>query len=816
MTKKKKPASTDKLAKQAKAPQHPIKTKRPAVKPLPTWAKVIIALVIFYLMVLYIFPKIIFDHYDFKFGGDNLAAAPIARMGEEFAEEGQIPNWCPYILGGMPMVGSLLYVNHYYWTFYPPIREFLSFIFFGSHFGWLFIHFVMAGFGIFLLLKHLKVNWIFAILCGIFFAFNTAMVVFADVGHGSKLMTIAYLPWILLLTKRLFDQPSMGRAALLALAYGLQLLALHVQIAYYGAMIMGLYAVYSFIAGGRESLTKNIKATLFLLTAGLLGFCISAPLYLQVLEYSPYSIRGGGATGGASWEYATAWSFHPLESLTYIFPSFFGFGGGTYWGFMPFTDMPLYWGGAILLFAPWALYLRRNRTTIFLLVLAALAWIISFGKFLPVLFWPLFEFLPYFNKFRVPSLIQVLVLLPMVVLAGKSLQAIWESSTGKSEHAETLSRKFLWIGSVIAGICLLLLIFQSALRPLFLDWITSARPHLQGEGAMAAYSMFNSDVVRLLMLVIVLYGAVLMILRQKWPRWLLIAAVALTAVLELNHFDKKLVHPTPPQQMDAYLRTDDVVEFLQNQNEPFRIFPLTSNRNPDWYMVHRIESILGYTAAKTRLFQEAVDSLSYNNFNFLRLLNTKYFISDKPIVHDDFEEVFVGQNERVSRYKGAFPRAFLVNRSVLVSSSSEALNLYRSGGFDFGTIAVLETPLSKPLDEGAIGRISWVERTPDHLVLAVENTGRQLLVLSEVYYPSGWKATLDGEEIPILKTNFLFRGLEIPPGNHRLEMSFQPESAGLGNLFKWLALGIIASGLAVSSLRRRSALKHPATETEDS
>lgn len=797
MTRKKKKAP-DKTAKSAKPSQTTARIKGPT-KSLPTWAQVGLAALAFLCMTYFIFPENVFKNYDFKFGGDNLAAAPVARMGEDFAKSGNIPDWCPYILGGMPMVGSLMYANQFYPGFF--VGKILKFLFFGSQHTWLFLHFLLAGFGIFLLLRNLKVYWIFAGLCALYFAFNPSMVVFADVGHGSKLMTIAYLPWILLFTKRLFDGPTPGHAAWLAVFYGLQLLALHVQIAYYGAMMMGLYALYSFISGGKGNLGKNVKATLLLLASGVLAFAIASPLYLQVLEYSHYSIRGGGATGGTSWDYATVWSFHPLETLTYIFPSFFGFGGGTYWGYMPFTDMPLYWGGAILLFAPWALFLKRDKTTIFLIVLAVLAWIISFGKFLPVLFWPLFELLPYFNKFRVPSLIQVLVLLPMVVLAGKSLHAIWETAQDHSEEADRISRKFLWIGGIISGLCLLLLMFQGALGQVFFGWITAARPQLQSGGAAAAFEMFNSDVIRLLLLIVVLYGVACLVLKQKWPRWLLIAAVGVSAVLELNYFDKKLIHPTPPQQMEAYLQADDVVKFLKDQDEPFRIFPLTSNRNPDWYIPHHIETILGYTAAKMRIFQEAVDSVSYNNFNFLSLLNTRYFISDKPIVHDAFEEVFVGKNERVSRYKNAFPRAFLVNRAVRVSSPSEALNLHR-GGFDFSTTAAVETPLSHPLDADALGRITWIERTPDHLVLDVENTGRQLLVLSEVYYPSGWKATLDGHEVLIMKTNFLFRGLEIPAGQHRVEMSFQPKSAGVGNMLKWVALGIVAVMLAISLFRK--------------
>jgi hypothetical protein len=472
---------------------------------------------------------------------------------------------------------------------------------------------------------------------------------------------------------------------------------------------------------------------------------------------------------------------------------------------MPFTDMPLYWGGAILLFAPWALMLKRDRTTIFLTILAALAWIVSFGKFLPLLYWPLFEFLPYFNKFRVPSLIQVLVLLPAVVLAGRGLQALWEKATEKAEIRERIARQLIWIGGTLMGVCFFLLILQAALRPAFMGWIMAARPQMQSEGAQAAFGLFTGDLIRLLLLTGILYGSGLLVLKGKWPRGLLIGALALTAVLELTYFDRMLVTPTPPQQMQAYLQADDVTQFLQKQTEPYRILPLTQGRNPDWYMAHRIESVLGYTGAKPRLYQEAIDSLGYNNFSFLKMLNTRFIVHDKPINNPSFEEVFAGRRERVSRFKEALPRTFLVNRAV-IATPAEILQFYRRGDFDFGAAVALERAPSAPLEETATGTVTWISREPDQFQLEINSSGRQMLVLSEPYYPSGWSARVDGQPIEIHKVNYLFRGIEIPAGNHRVEMQFVPLTASTGNLLKWIALVGMAAGLLSSlRLKRRGA-----------
>jgi hypothetical protein len=360
----------------------------------------------------------------------------------------------------------------------------------------------------------------------------------------------------------------------------------------------------------------------------------------------------------------------------------------------------------------------------------------------------------------------------------------------------------------------LLLVLQAAVKPAYMGWVAAARPQLAGAGAEEAFRLFTGDLLRLLLLVAGLYGAAILALKRSAPAWVLLVAVALAASLELNYLikDNNLINPTPPQQMQNYLQADDVVQFLQQQPKPFRIFPLTQGRNPDWYMPHQIESIVGYTGAKPRLYQEAVDALSYNNPNFLRLMNATYFISDQPIHHEDFEEVFVGRQERVYRFKQAFPRAFLTNEVITVAPA-QALEYYKSPGFNFARVATIETPLSGAPQADATGQVTWVKHDPDNLELIVETTGPMFLVVTDNYYPSGWKAAINGAPTSITKTNFMFRGILVPAGKSRVTMTFEPLSAGKGNIFKCISLLLlIAAGLATMWLGRMR--KAPASSRE--
>ncbi|TKJ40324.1 hypothetical protein CEE37_08335 [candidate division LCP-89 bacterium B3_LCP] len=783
---------------------------------LSPWIKNVIVLGVLWLASIIIFSNFIFHDNHFNLSSDNLSAAAIVRMGMDFQEAGDVPNWCPYIFCGMPTVGGLLYVNHFYWAFWSGIHGLLSLLFFGSDFGWMFFHLVGAGFGIYWLLKYFRINWVVALVCGLLFAYNHTMVVFADVGHGSKVMTIAYLPWLLYFTIRLFKDPKLHWMALLAFFFGWQLRAQHVQIVYYGVLMMGLYMLYSLFSGGTRELKNNFKATLMLVAGGLIGLCLAAPVYLQVLEFNPLSTRGGGGIGTSAWDYATQWSFHPLESLTYIFPSFFGFGRDTYWGYMPFTDMPLYWGGLVLLFAPWAIVLKRDKLTWFLLILAGAAWLVSFGKHLPILYWVLYEVFPYFNKFRVPTLIQVLVLLPMVILAGRGLQGIIEYFSASEEKRKELGRKFLIAGGIVAGICLLLLIVKAGMQTTFLGWISASKPHLQGTGAATALGLLTVDAVKLLLLGGISYGSIYFILVKKQTPYLLLLPVVLFLFFETYSYSSKLIRPgTHKNAVEGYLSADETVKFLQKDKDPFRVYPMGRGRHPNWFMPHHIESIMGYSGARLGIYQEMVDSLGYNNPNLFKLMNVRYFISDRLINHDEFEEVFTGKKERIYRYKSEFPRAFLVNRTVATDNKSEIFSLLRSPSFDFSKAAIIEENLSQPLDTSATGMVTFVEKSPDKIVMDVSTTGRQLLFISEVYYPSGWKATVDGDETHVYRCNFAFRGIEIPAGDHRVELTYAPSLAGSGTLLSWFAVLVIILGSATFFINRRKtdeALQEPDCE----
>jgi hypothetical protein len=138
-------------------------------------------------------------------------------------------------------------------------------------------------------------------------------------GHGSQMVNEAYLPWVLWLTSRLWRYGRWSDAATLALLIGFQLLRGHVQIAYYGWLAIGLYSLFEFVRriGAPQGAPLVAGRILRLGVAVGLGLALSAFFVLPIREYAQHSIRAAGAGGGVSFDYATGWSFSPVETLTF-------------------------------------------------------------------------------------------------------------------------------------------------------------------------------------------------------------------------------------------------------------------------------------------------------------------------------------------------------------------------------------------------------------------------------------------------------------------------------------------------------------------
>ena len=145
-----------------------------------------------------------------------------------------------------------------------------------------------------------------------------------------------------------------------------------------------------------------------------------------------------------SFAYATNWSMHPKELLTYLMPNFFGFGGSTYTGFMPFTDFPNYVGLPVLLFA--FLSCRKlNSMRLFFWTVLVISILLSFGKYFEIFYQFFYNYLPFFSSFRVPSMILIVSNFCMYILCAYGLKDTLEIIKNKFPQIQTQTIFYIFL-----------------------------------------------------------------------------------------------------------------------------------------------------------------------------------------------------------------------------------------------------------------------------------------------------------------------------------------------------------------------------------
>ena len=550
------------------------------------WKRGIVVLLFLMLLICLLLPELVFQNKIFLVP-DSKAPLSFASVGRESLEQGTYPLWNPYLFCGMPSFGSLAYTPYVY-----PVSFITHLLYEYLHFpemAWLLLHYILAGAATYLLLRSLGVRAVISMVGGALFMLLPYYVAIGAHGHGSQVCAIAYMPLALLFARNIQvgrRRPAM--AAYLAVTLGLQMLRGHVQISYYTFLMVGLLFLFesghALRSGDRRSILWN-----GLFTAGAVAAAvgIAAVLILPVKEYAAYSIRGGGG-GGLDYGYATGWSLHPKEMLTLIIPWAFGFGKASYWGKMPFTDYPNYVGVTTVIFSVVALCIVKNRWKWFFLTAALLSTLLSFGRFWPALYDPMFRYFPYFNKFRVPVMILIVQHLALVSLMAMGLEAFLERYE-KGRLPRALQSGYLrW--ALVAGAVLLVvtLVAGGAIeKGILRDALATQRVQRDWAefGARMAARDFSLRSLLLLSVILLLFlGA-----SRRMLAGTITLSIGVIALIEIWTVDIPIVHPEGTwraedyrviqgrDKRDDYTKPDAAVRYLGSDESIFRIFPAPTN-----------------------------------------------------------------------------------------------------------------------------------------------------------------------------------------------------------------------------------------------
>ena len=167
------------------------------------------------------------------------------------------------------------------------------------------------------------------------------------------------------------------------------------------------------------------------------------------------------------------------------------------------------------------------------------------------------------------------------------------------------------------------------------------------------------------------------------------------------------------------------------------------------------------------------------NENALDMMNVRYIFSPAPV--SGALDVEYGTESGLTVYENldVLPRAFFVGKTEVIPNTEDAMKRFQDSDFDPSFVAILSEPIQHeiaPLDSSSITNVDLLSYGPRRIVFEVETDAPRLLVVSEVYYPAGWSASINGESTAILRANYLLRAVAVPAGRHTVEMAFNPAS----------------------------------------
>ncbi|HET9951932.1 MAG TPA: YfhO family protein [Candidatus Eisenbacteria bacterium] len=747
---------------------------------------------------------------------DSVAPAGFSKIAMDALTQRHVyALWNPYHFLGMPSFGSLAHVPYVY-----PLDVLFGFL--NTKLGfpdltWLIAHYLLLSLGMVALLRSLGAGPEASVIGATTLSLTPNLVAVGAFGHGSQIMTAAYLPLLFLLYDRFARRGSLVALAGFALAAALQLLRGHVQIVFYSWLALGVYAIFLAVSAFREGRRAEGSRALGGLAAGLaLGFGMSAFLYLPIRDYAAHSVRSAGAGGGAGFEYATSWSFSPKEMLTFVIPSMFGFGGATYWGTMPFTDYPNYMGIVPFFMAIYGAVRLRGTLRAFFVTLAIVALLVSFGKHFAPLYALLYDHLPFFNKFRVPVMILVLVQFATAALAAlgieRALRAPAPARRGAAPAAAAGASPWwrataIAVGAGIGGIAIL-----QAFRPSLEAAAASSRSSMNAGLASAALDMASIDLVKSALLLALAFALVALFRAGRIGRLAAAAGLLLVTAGDLWSLDRRIMDPQvgSAAEYHEYFAESPEVTFLRSDSTQFRVLPI--QWNDARLASYGVASLLGYHPAKPRLYQAFMDTVGLNSLQTLQLLNTKYLLSE-GYAPPDTKGLVLRHDGPVKVYEieGALPRAYVVHKIRPVRDGTMALALLRTAGLDPHEEVIWETPGALPAVAPATlpDSVRTLRFDFNEADYSVTTNAPGILVTVDQWDPD-WSVTVDGKPAELQRVNYLMRGVAIPAGAHVVRFRYLPRALEAGMKISVGALAatlLLAAAGVVAGRRRRGAVE---------
>jgi hypothetical protein len=739
----------------------------------------------------------------FLLGDDQYVAGYGFRLfgAEMFRQTGAIPEWNPYLFGGLPFIaamhGDIFYPTAWLrWVLPVDTAMNLGFA----------IHLILAGFAMYLFLRALRVGWGAAVVGGLAYELTGIVASLMKPGHDGKLFVSALAPFALLSLLRAIRGRDPAGYALFALIVGLCVLSPQYQMAYYLLVACGLWAGYlAFFDPERAPGTRWPVALGLALAAVGLGVAVAAIQILPFLAYVPFSPRGeGGPSGG--WEYAIAYSMPPEELFTTVLPQFNGI-LDKYWGRNFFKLHTEYLGAVVVALAAIGIGDRsRARLIRALGVVAILFLLISLGGFTP--FYRLwYEVMPMMKKVRAPGMAFYLVALPVAVFSGFGADRLLRRQVSlRAALAPIAALGALAVLGVIGVLESIATLFASAEQA---PRLLADAPDLRGGAA------------RLLGVVALAGGVWWMILTKKLDRFAAVAALGAVLVLDLWSIDRKFFDFRPPAS--ELFADDALISRLRDEPRPFRV--LDAGVYPGAVlMASQVQTVLGYHGVEVRFYDDLLGGKNewrnLGNPNLHDLLAVRFLLLPDSQAVPGFHPVtgltptrhgaggLLYQRDTLPDYVRIIPAAAKLPEDQVVPTVNDSRFPRNEVVLLTDTASVSPAPIRPGAADTTAVRAALTEWQPGRMRIALEGSDTQprYLLVSETWYKD-WHARVDGTPTPVHRGDHALMAIVIPPGAREVALDFASREYARGKAISLAALLAIA-GLYLGSLVARRRVVH--------
>ena len=680
---------------------------------------------------------------------------------------------------------------------------------------YLFLYFI----GFYFLMLSLKIEYRLAVLGALSFGFSTYLIIIIGAGHNAKAHAISYMPFVLGSIIYVVRKKYIIGFILTAIFLGLQLTANHFQMTYYLMFIVIVMAIWFVVKCIKENDRVHlIKTIVVLFTSLVFSLLMNSSNILTTMEYSKESTRGNSSSltinsdgspkenfsKGLDREYITQWSYGVFESLNLFIPKIVGGGSSekldsnssfyqilrksgysplesnqivknspTYWGNQPFVEAPAYVGIAVFFLFVFSVFLYRGNHRSWLLASIILSLLLSFGKnfsFLTDLF---ISYFPIYDKFRAVSSIQVILELCIPIMSILGLSSLFSDKIMTKSKIRALN---------FTGMVFLLILIVLYLIKGFLPFSGISDQYMDETIVEALIEdrkeIYVSQLLKSFIFISIIFSLIFLFIKEKLKKNYFIVSLAIIISTDLILFSKNYVNDenfVDAVNVENPYNLDEVYKSIIDDKSDYRVLDLTENSTKPNYFFN---SINGYHAAKLGRYNDVMDFyLNKNHLNTLSMLNTKYIIFNQEGEKQIFKNEFSSGS------------AWFVKENINVFDDDQEIKSLDT--LNYKEISVSQSFESKKYYNNT-SSIVVAEKKSDYIRYDVSSDDTGLIIFSEIFYPKGWKAYINDQEVTMERFNYILRGLEVPKGKHRLEFVFDPTIVKLSsNISLFSTLGFV-------------------------